>query len=233
MNIIESTRPYILDGKLVRYGRNIDGGYIVNKKYTEISEVLYTYGVGDDISFERDLLNDNPMYKCNLYDPAVKVWPTINGNVHKYVEGLSIEKKDNYDSFFNHLKNNNDEDKKILLKIDIEGAEFDFLNNVDLDKLDNVVQMVIEFHLEDNYINDFINITNRINEYYYIIHLHGNTYRPFVKVGNCDFPQVPEITYVNKKYVKETPVLSTLSYPIEGLDYNNGGHHPQWSIKYV
>ncbi len=46
-----------------------------------------------------------------------------------YNEGLGISKKYKYDSFPNHLKRFGDEGKKILLKIDIEGGEYEVLKD--------------------------------------------------------------------------------------------------------
>ncbi|MFM7673355.1 MAG: hypothetical protein ACKO5H_02185, partial [Candidatus Fonsibacter sp.] len=50
----------IKEYSLIRVGKNFDGGYLIGKKSIENSDVLLTFGVGDDCSFERNFLKINP-----------------------------------------------------------------------------------------------------------------------------------------------------------------------------
>jgi hypothetical protein len=229
---IETFRPYALEGNLVRYGNKSDGGYIVNTKYLGLSNVLYTYGVGGEVSFEIDLLKHNPNYKIHLYDSTISKFPEINGNVIKHKEGLASYKKYKYDNLLNHLSINQDVNEKILLKIDIEGGEFDFFRNIDINSLSNVVQMIVEFHIDKAPVDHFIECLNKINEKFICIHIHGNNYSYINYINNIEFPTLPEFTFINKHYIKETPLLISKNYPIENLDYPNGGMNRDWSISF-
>jgi len=225
-------RPFILEGDLIRYGNKSDGGYIVNKKYLNLSNVLYTYGVGGEVSFERDLLIDFPNYNIHLYDHTINEFPILQGKVFNHKEGLSSEKQNDCDNFLNHIKINNDEKNNILLKIDVEGEELSYFQKVDLIHFNNVAQMILEFHLDKGTVIDFINSINNINTYFYCIHVHGNNHGNLMIVDNQEFPIVLECTFINKSFVEETPILSHKDYPIEGLDFSNGGIHKQWCISY-
>jgi hypothetical protein len=227
---VETFRPYALEGDLVRYGNKGDGGYIVNTKYLQLSNVLYTYGVGGEVSFEIDLLKYNPNYKIHLYDPTILKFPEIDGNVIKHEEGLAFSKQDKYDNFLNHLSINQDMNQKVLLKIDIEGGEFDFFKNIDINSFSNVVQMVLEFHINEAPVDYFIECLNKINKEFICIHIHGNNYSDITHINDIEFPTVPEFTFINKQYIKETPLLINKNYPIENLDYINGGVNRDWSI---
>lgn len=57
--------------KLIRLGRNFDGGYLVCKNTLKYCENLITLGVGDDISFEKDFYAKNNNAKIFLYDYTV------------------------------------------------------------------------------------------------------------------------------------------------------------------
>lgn len=232
MYLNKIVRPFILEGELIRYGNKSDGGYIVNKKYLERSNTLYTYGVGGETSFEHDLLVNFPKYKVHLYDHTIDNFPILQGNVITHREGLSFKKHNNCDNFLNHLKINNDESNNILLKIDVEGEELSYFQKNDLIHFNNVVQMIIEFHLDKGTIIDFINCINNINMYFYCVHIHGNNHGNLMLVEEQEFPIVLECTFINKSLVKENPVLSNNTYPIEGLDFSNGGIHKQWCISY-
>ncbi|MFM8245188.1 MAG: FkbM family methyltransferase [Candidatus Fonsibacter sp.] len=62
----------IKEYSLIRVGKNFDGGYLIGKKSIENSDVLLTFGVGDDCSFERNFLKINPKARIFLYDNTVK-----------------------------------------------------------------------------------------------------------------------------------------------------------------
>jgi len=57
--------------KLVRLGRNFDGGYLVCGDTLQNCENLITLGVGDDISFERDFEKKINSKTIQLYDYTV------------------------------------------------------------------------------------------------------------------------------------------------------------------
>jgi len=52
---------------------------------------------------------------------------------------------------------------------------------------------------------------------FYLIHVHGNNYESIYN----GIPRVLELTYINKKYIKTTPELNKISFPIQNLDYPN------------
>ena len=53
---IDFLRPYCVDSK-IRVGRIYDGGYVLENKSLDDFEILYGYGVGWDVSFEKALHN--------------------------------------------------------------------------------------------------------------------------------------------------------------------------------
>jgi len=236
VSMLDLIRPYDVGGELIRYGRKSDGGYIVNKKYIDISNVLYTYGVGDDISFEIDLFNNNQNYKIHLYDHTTQNFQDIHENIVRHSEGLSLEKEENCDNFLNHLSMNKEIMNNILLKIDIEGYEIDFFNKIDLSKFDNVVQMLLEFHIEEDkplqtssYLKKAI---ENINNYFYPIHIHGNNHRDLLHIDGQEFPLVSELTFINKRFIKDNVSRVKKVYPIPNLDFRNGGEHKDWGASF-
>jgi hypothetical protein len=132
-DFVNYLRPYnVLDSK-VRLGSDNDGGYIVNETILNQSDVLYTYGVEYNCDFEIDFHNRTSK-PVHLYDHTVDFTPQ-NENLHFHKEGLSHISETDKKHFFEHLKENNDEDKKVLLKIDVEGAEYEFFENTDIEEL--------------------------------------------------------------------------------------------------
>ena len=58
-------RPIITDDQ-IRLGRNLDGGYVVNKKAIENASLI-SLGINDDWSFEEDYYNQTGN-KISMYD---------------------------------------------------------------------------------------------------------------------------------------------------------------------
>ena len=50
--------------KLIRFGRKFDSGYLICSDAIKQIDNLITLGVGDDISFERDLEKNYQSKKC-------------------------------------------------------------------------------------------------------------------------------------------------------------------------
>jgi hypothetical protein len=220
--ILQLIRPFDIDGSLIRYGNKSDGGYVVNKEYIKKSNILYTYGVGIDISFEQDLLTDNSNYLVHMYDHTINGSLESNDYIFFHKEGLGLTKVKNKNNFLNHIKINNHEDKKITLKIDIEGDEIDFFNEVDISKFNNVIQMIVEFHCWNvNVFSKMLESISKINKYFYCIHFHHNNHLPLLNVKNILCPQAIELTFINKLYVNEYPNYKNQKYPIDGLDYSS------------
>jgi len=63
-------KPYKVK-KLIRLGRNFDGGYLVCGDALKYCENLITLGVGDDISFEKDFDKKNKPQNIFLYDYTI------------------------------------------------------------------------------------------------------------------------------------------------------------------
>jgi hypothetical protein len=231
---IKSINPYDLKSNLIRYGNQGDGGYVIDKNFLHLSTVLYSYGVSNDVSFEKDFLIENPDLKVHLYDHTITDFPYINSNVHNHFEGLSLGKTENCNNFLNHLKENNDENSKVFLKIDVETAELEYFSSVNLERFNNVVQMVIEFHFcEPPQTLKYIECIKNINKYFYCIHIHGNNCCGFVNINNVNVCCVSEYTYVNKNYVNFVPELKKTSYPIENLDFKNLPERDgEWKIEF-
>lgn len=104
----------------------------------------------------------------------------------------------------------------VLLKIDIEGSEYDIIDLIEQYEK-NIVGFVIEFHdLEKNIIRLKSFITNLKN--YNLIHVHGNNYS---NIDNQGDPLVLEMTFSHKKYLYNQKQSNNRNYPIIGLDYPN------------
>ncbi len=225
--------------------------------------ISYTRMVsGWDVSFEKDL-HKRTKKPSRIFDPTmfdignistfgrkgllsffkffakVMVWTfylpilKMRHQISFYNEGLEISKKYKYDSFPNHLKRFGDEGKKIFLKIDIDGGEYEVLNDEKFHKaLDNVVQMAIEFHNADTRFAEIKSIVETINKKFTIVHFHGNNYRGVFEVEGKQVPVAFELTFLNNAYIKNKQADFS-PMPIPEMDYPNQPKEPDINISRI
>lgn len=193
----------------------------------------------------------NLLLKCKIKDSfeylrnVWGVWKNINQlreeNIIFINEGIASKKATKFDTFKNHLKRYNLFDEEILLKIDIEGDEFKIFEDPDIyQHLNNVNQIIIEFHDLCNLFSRFKNIIKNLKLDYEIIHIHGNNwggefyFNDPVEGETVIIPNVLEVTFVKKgKIIANDIVDEKISFPTEGLDYPNNPNYSDFLLRFI
>ena len=96
-----------------------------------------------------------------------------------------------------------DAEGRVILKIDIEGAEWEAFDAATADDLRRVAQIVGEFHgfsnaADRNWRDRAERVMTKLNEVFQIVHLHGNNWQPLEVVSNVAFPNVIELAFANR-----------------------------------
>lgn len=245
MNLLDAIKIYDTEYTKIRLGNSKDGGYVVLKELSKKTNVLYSYGIDNDISFELNYAKVCPELKARLFDHTIIEPPKLPKNFTFLKEGISSYKENNLDTLQNHLEKYNDINvSNKTLKLDIEWNEWSVFENIPIDILDGFDQILCEFHnvfvtyndthtpyFTQFYKNIYQNINNSLNEKYekvlekicnkfIIFHAHINNSLDLVELNGIQIPPLLEVSFVNKKHVKSLE-LSNAIFPIEGLDYPN------------
>lgn len=231
--MIDLLKPYVIGNTKVRLGPQEDGGYVTSTTTIENSVGLFTYGVGHDVRFEEDYVRtyDKPVY---LYDHTIGQstgWD-IGKNLHFFDEGLGFV--DRCNDFLIHYENLNIIGD-VLLKIDIEGNEFDYFEKVDIEKLSKVTTgILLELHWLSNneYRQRAEQILKKLNMFYTLTHIHGNSWGVVFEHEGHEIPDTLELSFVNNKYITEKNV-DTQKYPIDGLDVSNRPNYPDINLTFI
>ena len=145
-----------------------------------------------------------------IYLPTFKIRKRRFKLIEKFV--VSRVSKENEISFIDALSYRSDP-KRVIVKIDIEGGEWDLLRGKeDIDLLADVPVLIMEIH--DTRKDQFMEIVEMLKHYFWIAHLHGNTSDRCVESG---MPLYLEMTFVNKRFKPELGIRKKL--PIDGLDF--------------
>lgn len=244
----------------IRLGYPCDGGYVTAIQALCRSEALFSYGISTDISFETDYVEATNK-KAYLFDHTIDNItpdPKVSDNMVFTKEGLSGLKQQNTDNFLSHYNKyfqNREEEKpcifsgKVLFKCDVEGCEYEFLLNTDMEKMSKATTgLLFEFHnLKDLKTRIyFFECLRKINKYFYLCHVHGNN-----NADNFDYfeervcedlnktyiekfsiPSDIELSFVNKEIVNFAQ-KDTKSYPCNFLDRLNNICRPDSDLTFL
>jgi hypothetical protein len=208
--------------KLVRVGKDYDGGYIVPEIALSKADALIGYGVLDDISFEEqfsDIYNKNSYgFDCTTKDISIK------NKLTKFVpECIANAMKckslgDKFTSFEQQLKTLNLEDKKIFVKMDIEGNEYDTLPEV-LENANNITGIAMEMHFYGD-VQQFkkaFSLFSALSKDFILVHIHGNSSSPnefTAKNVKGSIPRVIELSYINKNLLQDFKLSKNQKRPL-------------------
>tara|TARA_A100001011_G_scaffold63730_1_gene64194 strand:- start:505 stop:1284 length:780 start_codon:yes stop_codon:yes gene_type:complete len=131
--------------------------------------------------------------------------------IHLQKKIVSKKKKKNQitiSKILNNLKN-------IFLKIDIEGDEYQILNDVK-NNSKNLVFLIIEFHEVHKNLKKIEKFLKRLD--LKLIHIHANN---FDGTNRHNIPKVLELSLLNKRFFLIKNKLTNNRYPIKYLDYKN------------
>ena len=191
----------------VRYGTIKDGGYIIIDGYEY--DCLLSAGVGDDTSFEQEFIKHNPDLPCYIFDGTKNAVADIP-------EGMSFIQKNIGDTYMIEQLKQFD---NIFVKMDIEGAEWDWLLNIS-EYLPHIKQFTFEAHgVLGGYKTSphVYKCLNLLNKTHYLVHAHQNCHSGYVNVWNNEYSRIFELTYIRKDC--EVDGFNKQSLPIDGLDY--------------
>lgn len=211
-----------------------DGGYVLAPELLHDDAAILSYGIGDDpngVTFEESLCDN---HKVVMFDPAIKTPPVPLQGVFNQ-EALTAE------NFVNHIADY--AGRFNILKMDIEGHEYKWLNNRNLNLLSSLItQFTVEVHcliqetpadwlletqMEEikqcpSYVTRFF---ERLNSHFHLFHIHGNNHSPCY----VDLPDSLELTYINK-YAANVIGVDNQPYPIVGLDEPNFDGRPDYVL---
>ncbi len=264
----QELRPLSVPG-LVRLGNPCgDGGYVVPQWVVESTDVLLTLGIGQEWTFDEDVLRMRPGATIVGVDHTVHArairWSLLQARIKRTVNRLLgraakaaryAERIDRYrryqrlfttpnvhfekavgstaspttvtvDELFAHVES--DLPHRVLLSMDIEGSEYDVVEDV-LRHHAAINMIVTEFHHIGHHLRQFERSIGEMKKYFDIVHLHGNNFAPYNH--DLDLPEVLELTLVHRSLMPPDCQYSSDSRPLPGLDVPNNPGAPDYVLR--
>ena len=232
-------RPLIYND-LIRVGSKGDGGYLLPKEVIKDIKYCLSFGIGYNHEFESHLhkkikglrvigfdhtvgvkffmrLAFNGLLKLLILKGSFKEFSERNRRLLGFISFWVISgnhkhnrtkiSKSNVEKIINSF-----ELETCLLKIDIEGSEWEIWSKIDED-IQSIACLIIEFHHVRKNIAQLKEIVDNLKQTHNIAHLHINNFSPQHNIGVPDFI---ELTFVRKDY--KSSGLKRKKLPIINLD---------------
>lgn len=224
--LFSELRPVSLSNCTVkRFGTPNDGGYLMCENLFGEAQSVYSYGIegrdewGCDVSTKYHV----PVHQYDCFDTRRPSCPEGQFFFNEECLGDVYAKNENrvFDSLTNQIQKNSDSGKKLVVKMDVEGAEWDSLGSTSDEVLNNIEQLVIEFHGVDN--PKYINVIKKLKSIFYVAHIHDNNFE-CILFSSPFMSGAYEVLFVNKRIgvLDETGSKPRLPHPLDAL--NNIDH---------
>lgn len=198
--LFQSLTPVSLSNcSLERFGESHDGGYLLCGNLLQAVRAGYSYGISgyDGWGCEVSTTLGVPVhqYDCfNTTEPVCAAKTVFHaaciGPLTETIEGRV------FDTLQNQIAANGDAGVPVVVKMDVEGAEWDSLLETPDDVLQRIEQLAIEFHHTDDM--RYVRVVERLKQYFYIVNFHLNNFS--CEPGHEPFPGwAYEVLFVNKR----------------------------------
>ncbi len=210
----------------IRLGNKHDGGYVICELPVKYG-CLLSGGVRDDITFEEAFCERYHGVKCFAFDGTIDGINIKNKNINfikKNIGNVNNGKITNLQEYISKYDN-------IFVKMDIEGHEYNWLKSLSVEQIDKFAQIVIEFH-SPYYISDIKYLFKKICRTHLLVHVHGNNCGGIERIEGKNYPDIFEVSYVNKKFMKEPYLLNKEKLP-GPLDSPNDKDKPEINLDFA
>jgi hypothetical protein len=177
--LFEALQPVALTNcQLGRFGEANDGGYLMCGNLLGGVQSGYSYGIsgydkwGCDISVRLNV----KVHQYDCFDTTQPACPAGDTVFHPecVADTTKTEEGRIFDTLQNQIARNGDNAKRLVLKIDVEGAEWDSFLRAPDEVFAQIDQMAVEFHgvLEDK----SLLVVERLKRFFRVAHIHFNNF---------------------------------------------------------
>jgi hypothetical protein len=199
--LFAAIRPVRLSNCVMkRFGAPHDGGYLLCENLTGQARSAYSYGIDGRDEWGCDVARSYhlPVHQYDCFNPKRPVCDGADFHFNDECVGGGPARIDGraFDGVTNQIARNGDAGKHLLVKMDVESAEWESLAATPDSTLENIDQLDIEFHELDD--PTYIDVIEKLKKTFYIVNVHFNNYACMWWSG--PFPGLAyELLFVNKR----------------------------------
>jgi hypothetical protein len=214
-----------------RFGGAWDGGYVLLDQIDPAQAVM-SFGVGPSVAFDLDMAERG--HDVLLFDHTIDALPEENPRFSWYREGIAgvSDPSEQLFTLAEHMQKLPEGARNPILKLDVEGAEWEALTAAGPDLLARFAQITLELHtlfqLDDPAFNAAAQAALRALAVHFVpVHVHGNNFGDIGMVGGFACVDTLEVTYARRDLFQT--VASQTLYPTE-YDTPNFDERPEFPL---
>lgn len=199
--------PWPSKSNLVRIGSSGDGGYVLNEEDRDHTTHLFSGGIENNNDFEIELaeLGVSGLQVDNSIDEA----PRKHQHLSFKKATVGIESGDFSVKSFLASQN----ERRLLIKLDVEGAEWSSLDELSISELGSVICLVAEFHFlgklnQSDFLERVMRVFSKIRAAgLYPCFISPNNVTGVDIHGGVAMPRNLEITFTKKENINFEPSI--------------------------
>ena len=202
---------------LTRIGSAHDGGYVMCGNLLSGAEAVYSYGIGAEDNWGCAVATalKTAVHQYDCFTSSRPQCATAPADFHGECVGAKRETVEArpFDTVSNQIARNGDAGKRLILKMDVEGAEWDALLATPDSVLATIDQLPMELHwFNEQRVNEqrLIDVVRKLKNTFYLANLHFNNHAcspdldPFRAAAF-------QVLWVNKRLTEPDPTRSAPS----------------------
>jgi Tfp pilus assembly protein PilF len=184
----------------IRLGRDFDGGYVLIDDFAGVGAAL-SCGISDDATWDLAIAKRNiPVHQ---FDHTIEKGPIDHPLLTFHKQRVAAADAPGtlcLDSMAEQFLRGCE---RAILKIDIEGDEWQAFSTVSAATLGKFSQIACEFHglyyaAHPMWNKRFVAVLSKLRALFEVVHVHGNNAGPFANIANVILPCVLEITLASR-----------------------------------
>jgi hypothetical protein len=196
----------LADCEFTRVGEATDGGYVMCKNLIARSQAIYSYGINgeDNWGCSVSRMTSLPVHQYDCFNTKRPSCEGAQPVFHEECVGPArvTEEGRLFDTVAAQMAKNGDAGKRIVLKMDVEGAEWPSFLAMPDSTLEKIDQLSVEFHGVDE--RRFVEVIRKLKKTFHLVNVHYNNW-------TCDAAASPlpawayEVLFVNKNTATVDP----------------------------
>jgi hypothetical protein len=207
----------VVDVAKRRIGSRHDGGYVMLDDFASITGA-FSFGVSSNVKWDVALASKGvPVWQ---YDYTVDRPPVSHPKFEFHKVRIGHEEEDTTPT--RSLSRLIDERPggDLILKMDIEGSEWEVLAGIDPDRLKVFRQILLEVHwlqkiADRSWHEQAARALDHLNRHHTVYHVHGNNFPPMLHSGDIAIPSCLELSYARTKAYQFAPTTETFPGPLD------------------
>lgn len=207
-----------VERKKIRVGSAGDGGYIQIDDLEGISHAL-SFGVSDNDSW--DLAMAKAGIPVEQFDHSVEKAPSSHPLLHFHRKMITADATPETMTLRDLVaKHSKLATPDVILKIDIEGWEWEVFDRAPEASLSKLAQIICEFHNLSRLTDPAFRararrVFEKLGKNFAPVHVHGNNCGRLCNISNIALPDFLEITFVNRSRCSFVETSETFPTPLD------------------